>query len=435
MQEVLVCNLPVRSGGLSNVHLDALIKQAKIKKAPDNNFLRKKQDKCTALSMAGADQFLKDVRESKAFKLLGISKVAAAGRVSNSLTEVKHKLEDTQQRLLHAEPPVPCDADAAQAAEQWHQALLSIQNRLADIKRMHGRTLGLAQSGPDKQRLIAEMKANQYAIKTALVEVTEKLEQTQSTAEHLDSPAIAEQAVRMNRVRETMGEEVRAIDDHIKEVQQSKSSSDADTENTTKGCHEVCAEAEQALSRTRGLLKAYTDRLPSIQDADRLVKMREALEERAASMKEVMRTSNETVDRVLNRLGALDGEVQGLDRVIDDPSKLAKMFRNIDALMAQHDEAAADASAAQTALKDAYSSLQSLQRDLGELVRMTGEHVDASGLADSAEMIAKLKRHISGSGGCLWHSLALRRPTQIWRRRKTRSRGDLQRSCRDWKQA
>ena len=399
MQEVLVCNLPVRSGGLSNVHLDALIKQAKIKKAPDNNFLRKKQDKCTALSMAGADQFLKDVRESKAFKLLGISKVAAAGRVSNSLTEVKHKLEDTQQRLLHAEPPVPCDADAAQAAEQWHQALLSIQNRLADIKRMHGRTLGLAQSGPDKQRLIAEMKANQYAIKTALVEVTEKLEQTQSTAEHLDSPAIAEQAVRMNRVRETMGEEVRAIDDHIKEVQQSKSSSDADTENTTKGCHEVCAEAEQALSRTRGLLKAYTDRLPSIQDADRLVKMREALEERAASMKEVMRTSNETVDRVLNRLGALDGEVQGLDRVIDDPSKLAKMFRNIDALMAQHDEAAADASAAQTALKDAYSSLQSLQRDLGELVRMTGEHVDASGLADSAEMIAKLKRHISGSGG------------------------------------
>ena len=236
MQEVLVCNLPVRSGGLSNVHLDALIKQAKIKKAPDNNFLRRKQDKCTALSMAGADQFLKDVRESKAFKLLGISKVAAAGRVSNSLTEVKHKLEDTQQRLLHAEPPVPCDADAAQAAEQWHQALLSIQNRLADIKRMHGRTLGLAQSGPDKQRLIAEMKANQYAIKTALVEVTEKLEQTQSTAEHLDSPAIAEQAVRMNRVRETMGEEVRAIDDHIKEVQQSKSSSDADTENTTKGC-------------------------------------------------------------------------------------------------------------------------------------------------------------------------------------------------------
>ena len=399
MQEVLVCNLPVRSGGLSNVHLDALIKQAKIKKAPDNNFLRKKQDKCTALSMAGADQFLKDVRESKAFKLLGISKVAAAGRVSNSLTEVKHKLEDTQQRLLHAEPPVPCDADAAQAAEQWHQALLSIQNRLADIKRMHGRTLGLAQSGPDKQRLIAEMKANQYAIKTALVEVTEKLEQTQSTAEHLDSPALAEQAVRMNRVRETMGEEVRAIDDHIKEVQQSKSSSDADTENTTKGCHEVCAEAEQALSRTRGLLKAYTDRLPSIQDADRLVKMRETLEERAASMKEVMRTSNETVDRVLNRLGALDGEVQGLDRVIDDPSKLAKMFRNIDALMAQHDEAAADASAAQTALKDAYSSLQSLQRDLGELVRMTGEHVDASGLADSAEMIAKLKRHISGSGG------------------------------------
>lgn len=396
MQEVLVCNLPVRSGGLSNVHLDALIRQAEIKKAPDNNFLRTKRDKCTALSIAGADQFLKDVRESKAFKLLVISKVAAAGRVSNSLTEVKHKLEDTQERLLLAEPPVPCDVDAAQAAEQWHQALLSIQNRLADIKRMHGKTLGIAQSGSDKQRLIAEMKANQYAIKTALVEVTEKLEQTRSTAEHLDSPDMVEQAVRMNRVRETMGEEVRAIDDHIKEVQRS---ADSITENTTKGCHEVCAEAEQALSRTRGLLKAYTDRLPSIQDADRLVKMREALEERVASMKEVMRTSNNTVDRVLKRLGALDGEVQGLDRVIDDPSKLAKMFRSIDALMAQHDEAATDAAAAQTALKDAYSSLQSLQRDLGELVRMTGEHVDASGLADSAEMIARLKRHISGSGG------------------------------------
>ncbi|CAK0767112.1 hypothetical protein CVIRNUC_003428 [Coccomyxa viridis] len=399
MQEVLVCNLPARSGGLSNVRLDALVKDAGIKRAPDNNFLRTKRDKCLALSMAGADEFMKNVKASEAFQLLGINRIKAAGRVGNSLTEVKHNLEDAQEQLLRAEPPVPCDADAAQAAELWHQALVSVQSRLTDIKRMHGRTLGLAQSGPDKQRLIAEMKANQYAIKTALTEVTEKLEQMQSTAEQLRSPGMAKQAADMNEVREAMGEEVRTIDDHIKEVQQSDVSSGAAEEGTSKDCHSVCADAQQALSRTRALLKAYTDLLPSVQDADRLVKMRGALEERAASMKEVMRTAKDTVDRVLNKLGALDGEVRGLNGIVESPTKLAKLFRSIDALMVQHDEAAADAAAAQKALKDAHSSMQSLQRDLGDLVRMTGEHVDASELGDNAEMIARLKRHISGSGG------------------------------------
>ena len=399
MQEVLVCNLPARSGGLSNVRLDALVKDAGIKRAPDNNFLRTKRDKCLALSMAGADQFLQDVKASEAFQLLGINKIAAAGRVGNSLTDVKHKLEDAQEELLRAEPPVPCDAGAAQVAEMWHQALLSVQNRLTDIKRMHGRTLGLAQSGPDKQRLVAEMKANQYAIKTVLTEVTEKLEQMQSTAEQLKSPAMAEQAADMNRVREAMGEEVRTIDEHIEEVQQSGVSPDAVRESTNKDCHDVCAGAQQALSKTRGLLKAYTDLLPSVQDADKLVKMRDALEERASSMKEVMRTAKDTVDRVLNKLGALDGEVRGLNGVVESPTKLAKLFRSIDALMVQHDEAAADAVAAQKGLKDAHSSMQSLQRDLDELVRMTGEHVDASELGDSAEMITRLKRYISGSGG------------------------------------
>lgn len=397
MQEVLVCNLPVRSGGLSNARLDACIKQAGIKRTPDNSYLRTKRDKCLALCMAGANQCLKDVRASEAFKLLGVNKVAAAGRVNNSLTEVKHSLEDAQEKLLKAEPPVPCDASAARVAEEWHQALVDTQNRLAEIKRMHGKTLGLAQTVPDRQRLIAEMKANQYQIKTALIEVTEKLQQTQSTAEQLKSPAMEEQAGHMNRVREALGDEVSTIDGHIKEVK-SADSSDVE-ESTTKDCQEVCAGAEQALSRTRAMLKAYTDRLPSVQDADRLIKMRDALEARAVSMKEVMRTADNTVDRVLNRLGALDGEVRGLDGVIDSPSKLAKLFRSIDALMVQHDEAVADAASAQTALKDAHSSLQSLQKDLAELVRMTGERVDASELADSAEMIAKLKRHISGSGG------------------------------------